>query len=229
MQLAPRRVSSRDALDDNALSSLNRRFEGAPASEIVEWAIERFRYRLCLAASMTDAVLIDIAVRVEPTIEVVFIDTRYHFPETLETLERVQQRYHLNLRVMDVPRADPPAWAVDPVNCCSAGKVAQLARALLDKDAWLSGLRRAESPTRADTPVIGRDRRGLVKINPIAPWTDEDVRRYVERHDVPVNPLVERGYPSIGCWPCTRPIGPGQHQRAGRWSGLDKTECGLHL
>jgi phosphoadenosine phosphosulfate reductase len=178
---------------------------------------------------MTDAVLIDLAVKVEPAIEVVFIDTGYHFPETLDTVELVRRRYGLNLRMMTVPHHDEELWKVDPENCCSAIKVGQLDRALAGKEAWMSGLRRAESPSRAEAPILSLDLRGLVKINPIANWTDLDVQGYIADHDVPVNPLVHQGYPSIGCQPCTHPVEPGADPRSGRWAGKDKTECGLHL
>jgi phosphoadenosine phosphosulfate reductase len=217
-------------LSDRELARVNASFEQAPAGAVIEWAVAQFHPHLCLTASMTDAVVIDLAVAVEPSIEVVFIDTRYHFPETLETVERVRRRYGLNLRIMTVP---PPAggvklWVADPEGCCSAAKVTQLDRALTGKLAWMSGLRRAEAATRAGAPVVSRDQRGLVKINPIATWTDADVDGYIADHDVPVNPLLARGYPSIGCWPCTRPVAGGEDPRAGRWSGRDKTECGLH-
>jgi phosphoadenosine phosphosulfate reductase len=215
-------------LTDGELEELNERFENSPATSIIEWAVDCFHPHLCLTASMTDAVLIDLAVRVEPSIEVVFIDTGYHFPETLETVEVVRRRYGLNLRVMTaLPHAEE-LWKVDPENCCSSVKVGQLDRALFGKQAWMSGLRRAESPTRAGAPIVGRDPRGLVKVNPIATWSDLDVAGYIRDQDVPVNPLLERGYPSIGCWPCTRPVEPGADPRSGRWSGLAKLECGLH-
>ena len=215
-------------LSDSELAELNDRFESASAAEVIEWAVDSFHPHLCLTASMTDAVLIDLAVRVEPSIEVVFIDTGYHFPETLETVEVVRRRYGLNLRVMTaLPHAEE-LWKVDPENCCSAVKVGQLDRALFGKQAWMSGLRRAEAPTRAAAPIVGRDPRGLVKVNPIATWSDLDVSGYIRDHDVPVNPLLERGYPSIGCWPCTRPVEPGADPRSGRWSNLARLECGLH-
>jgi phosphoadenosine phosphosulfate reductase len=140
----------------------------------------------------------------------------------------VRRRYGLNLKIMSVPHHDEELWKVDPENCCSAVKVGQLDRALQGKAAWLSGLRRVEAPTRANAPIVARDLRGLVKVNPIATWTDLDVQDYVREHDVPVNPLVERGYPSIGCMPCTQPVADGEDPRAGRWAGRDKTECGLH-
>ncbi|MDQ3574596.1 MAG: phosphoadenylyl-sulfate reductase [Actinomycetota bacterium] len=211
------------------LAALGRRFEREPAGAVVAWAVEEFHPRLCVAASMSDAVLIDLALRAEPTVEVVFIDTGYHFPETLQTLEAVQRHYGIKVRVMGSPSAPAEFWKVDPVECCSAYKVAQLDAALDDKLAWMSGVRRTEAVTRSDTPVVGRDQRGLVKVNPLATWSDADVARYVADNDVPVNPLVARGYPSVGCWPCTRPVEDGAHPRAGRWPGLAKTECGLHL
>jgi phosphoadenosine phosphosulfate reductase len=214
---------------DAELADLNREFEHAPAQAVIEWAIEQFHPFMCLAASMTDAVVIDLAVAVEPSIEVVFIDTRYHFPETLETMERVRRHYGLNLRVLTVAPQPVELWEADPVNCCSAAKVAQLDRALVGKMAWMSGLRRAEAPSRAGTPIVARDLRGLIKVNPIATWTDQDVRGYIVDHDVPFNPLLEQGYPSIGCRPCTQPVGGGHDARSGRWVGQDKTECGLHL
>ncbi len=216
------------ALSEPALAELNARFEKEPASAIVRWAVETFHPYLCLSASMTDAVLIDIATRVEPSIEVVFIDTGYHFPETLETVEAVRRRYGLNLRVMTVKPFDTPLWQSDPEGCCSAVKVGQLDRALYGKQAWMSGLRRSESETRRGAPLVARDLRGLVKVNPIAAWTDLDVDTYIRDHGVPTNPLLAQGYSSIGCWPCTRPVGEGEHARSGRWAGLAKTECGLH-
>ena len=177
---------------------------------------------------MTDAVLIDLAVKVEPSIEVVFIDTGYHFPETLETVEAVRRHYGLNLRVLTVPPQPVELWRADPEQCCSIAKVEQLDRALSGKLAWMSGLRRAEAVTRAKAPIVARDLRGLVKINPIATWSDDDVASYISTHDVPVNPLLAQGYPSIGCQPCTQPVADGSDARSGRWVGRDKTECGLH-
>jgi phosphoadenosine phosphosulfate reductase len=146
----------------------------------------------------------------------------------METVEAVRRRYGLNLRVMTaLPHAEE-LWKVDPENCCSAIKVGQLDRALQGKQAWMSGLRRAEAVTRAGAPIVHRDPRGLVKVNPIASWSDLDVAGYIKDHDVPVNPLLDQGYLSIGCRPCTTPVTDGEDPRSGRWAGLDKTECGLH-
>ena len=210
---------------DDELAELNRTFESAPASKVVRWAVDRFSPRLSLLSSMTDAVLIDLAVNVEPSIEVVFIDTGHHFPETLETVELVRRRYGLDLRIITVG-PDPAPLGED--GCCSATKVLQLDRALVGRDAWMSGLRRADASTRADAPIVGLDRRGLVKINPLATWTDDDVAGYIADHDVPVNPLVFRGYLSVGCQPCTKPVAEGADPRSGRWAGSARTECGLH-
>ena len=218
-----------EEIDDPELAELAARFETTPAVDVVRWAVERFHPELCLASSMADTVLVDMAVKVEPAIEVVFIDTGYHFPETMDTLERVRRRYGLNLRMMTVAAQDPPLWQVDPESCCSAAKVAQLERALVGKKAWMTGVRRVDAATRADAPMVGRDKRGLVKVNPLANWDDDDVARYVAQNDVPVHPLLAQGYRSIGCAPCTRPVAEGEHPRAGRWAGRDKTECGLHV
>ncbi len=218
-----------DNLTEKELKELNQEFETRSAEEIVQWAVDTFAPHLSLAASMTDAVLIDIATRVNPAIEVVFIDTGYHFPETLETVEKVRIRYGLNLKIMTVPPHDEELWVVDAENCCSALKVGQMDRALAGKLAWMSGLRRAESPSRADYPILDRDLRGLVKINPIANWTDEQIQEYIETNDILTNPLLEQGYLSIGCQPCTKPVVAGEHPRSGRWVDQDKTECGLHL
>ena len=210
---------------DEELAELSRAFESQPASKVVRWAVDRFHPHLSLLASMTDAVLIDLAVKVDPSIEVVFIDTGHHFPETLETLERVRRHYGLNLRIVTVGPEPAPLGAE---GCCSATKVAQLDRALVGRDAWLSGLRRSEAVTRADAPIVGLDRRGVVKVNPLATWSDLDVSGYIATNDLIYNPLLDRGYPSIGCKWTTSPAEEGADPRSGRWAGSDKTECGLH-
>jgi len=223
------RSDETEDFSDDELAELNREFERLPASKIIQWAVDQFSPHLCMTASMTDAVLIDLAVKVDPAIEVVFIDTGYHFPETLSTVEEVRRHYGLNLRIMTVARQEEALWQADPENCCSAVKVGQLDRALAGKQAWMSGLRRTEAASRDQAPIVARDLRGLVKVNPIATWTDHDVAGYAAEHGVPVNPLTKRGYPSIGCMPCTTPVRDGEDARSGRWRGQDKTECGLHI
>ncbi len=217
-----------ETLDDESLAARSAAFETAPASAIVRWAVERFGDDLVLTASFQDAVLIDVATRVRPDIEVVFIDTGDHFPETYETVELVRARYDLNLQVIRVPEPAVPFHVQDPVKCCSDAKVAALDEALRSKRAWMSGLRRAEAVTRAGAPIVSRDRRGLVKVNPLATWSDLDVSGYVAAKNVPYNPLLDQGYLSIGCMPTTKPVEPGADPRSGRWAGSDKTECGLH-
>ena len=216
---------ARDLLN---LEDLSASFESKPASAIIRWAVDTFGDELVLAASFQDAVLIDVATKVKPDIEVLFIDTLDHFPETYETVERIRDRYGLNLNWYKVPTPERPFHEVDPVRCCSDAKVAALDAVLSTKKAWMSGLRRTEASTRADAPIVSRDRRGLVKINPIATWSDLDVSGYVATNDVPYNPLLDQGYPSIGCMPTTKPVEAGADPRSGRWAGSDKTECGLH-
>ncbi|HMQ24700.1 MAG TPA: phosphoadenylyl-sulfate reductase [Acidimicrobiales bacterium] len=217
------------SFSDGELAELNADFEHLPASKIIQWAVDCFAPHLCMTASMTDAVLIDLAVKVDPAIEVVFIDTGYHFPETLQTVEDVRRHYGLNMRIMTVAHHAEELWEVDPENCCSAVKVGQLDRALAGKAAWMSGLRRTEAASRESAPIVARDLRGLVKVNPIATWSDEDVAGYIADHEVIQNPLVSQGYLSIGCEPCTKPVQPGEDPRSGRWAGRDRTECGLHV
>jgi phosphoadenosine phosphosulfate reductase len=216
--LAP---AGRPALVDAAARQLNQ----APAEEVVAWAVAAFFPDVAVACSMQDGVVVDLAVRIEPRIEVCFLDTGFHFPETLETADRLRERYGVNLIELK-PAEDAAVYALDGIEaCCTARKVLPLERYLAGKRAWITGLRRAESPTRAKARTVEWDAgRGLVKVNPLVSWTDEDVTRYIEEHDVVVNPLRLLGYDSIGCAPCTRP-GIG---REGRWAHTGKLECGLH-
>ena len=225
-------VPSAAAVPDLAeLASESARLETLPAGAAVRWAAERFGDSLVIAGSFQDAVLIDIAEKAAPGIEVVFLDTQYHFAETLWFVEEVRRRYDLNLTVVS-PLSDVQPdnrWQTDVNGCCGVRKVEPLNRALAGRAAWITGLRRVDAPTRATAPVVSWDlAHNMVKLNPLATWTDDDVAGYIADHDLPVNPLTERGYPSVGCWPCTRPVAPGEDPRAGRWSGKDKTECGLH-
>ena len=211
------------------LAAVSRELESKPATSAIEWAWDRFGPDVVLAASFQDCVLISLAAQVAPGIEVAFLDTGYHFAETLWYVEQVKARYGLNLNVIRPERDPDDLWHNDPDACCRVRKVEPMRRALDGKAAWMSGLRRAESPARANAPLVSYDvSRGLVKVNPIANWTDLDVAGYIHDHDLPVHPLADRGYASIGCWPCTRPVEEGESARAGRWSGTDKTECGLH-
>jgi len=194
----------------------------------VAWAIDRFGPKLSLVCSFQNCVVIDLVTRVEPRAEVIFLDTGSHFAETLRFVEQVRGLYALNLRVLS-PSAEADAWPCGSEHCCELRKVVPLDRALGGRDAWMTGVKRVDTVARALTEVIGWDhRRAMAKINPLARWTDDDVAHYEARHDLPVHPLKARGYRSIGCGPTTRPVTSGEHARAGRWPGTDKTECGLH-
>ena len=204
-------------------------FESAPASAAIRWAVDTFGGSLVLAASFEDIVLIDLVTKVAPSIEVVFLDTGAHFPETLSFVEDIRARYDLNLTVTK-PGPETAAHPCGSEQCCGFRKVEPLRQALARKRAWLTSLKRSDGPTRADTPIVSWDSSfGLVKVNPLATWTDLDIASYLADHGLPLHPLVPLGYRSIGCAPTTRPVAEGEDPRAGRWSGLDKSECGLHV
>ncbi|MBH1938428.1 phosphoadenylyl-sulfate reductase [Streptomyces sp. AV19] len=224
------------ALEELALRA-GRELEDAPALEIVRWAAGTFGDRFCVTSSMEDAVVAHLASRVRPGVDVVFLDTGYHFPETIGTRDAVEAVMDVRVLtltpVQTVAEQDaeygPELHDRDPDLCCALRKMRPLEAGLAGYDAWATGLRRDESPTRANTPVVGWDaRRGKVKVAPIARWTQDDVDAYVAEHGVLVNPLLTDGYASVGCAPCTRRVRAGEDARAGRWAGLAKTECGLH-
>jgi phosphoadenosine phosphosulfate reductase len=211
--------------------------ELAPAEVIIEWAAATFGERFCVTSSMGDAVLSHLASKVVPGVDVVFLDTGYHFAETLGTADAVKHTMDVNLLtitpVQSVAEQDATygkdLFKTDPDLCCKLRKVQPLQESLADYDAWATGLRRAETHNRVIAPVIGWDaKKGKVKVSPLARWSDEQVEKYIADNGVLVNPLVYDGYPSIGCWPCTRRVAPGEDPRSGRWAGTNKTECGIH-
>lgn len=233
MTTAQRTAEDLRALADRA----GRDLEDASAPDVLRWAADTFGPRFCVTSSMEDAVVAHLASRARPGVDVVFLDTGYHFEETIGTRDAVDA-------VMDVevitltPRQTvaeqdaeygPRLHDRDPDLCCALRKVRPLEEGLAGYDAWATGLRRDESPTRAGTPVVGWDpKRRKVKVSPIARWTQEDVDAYVVEHGVLTNPLLTDGYTSVGCAPCTRRVLKGEDARAGRWAGRAKTECGLH-
>ena len=211
--------------------------ELAPAETIIEWAAATFGDRFCITSSMGDAVLAHLASTVVPGVDVVFLDTGYHFVETIGTRDAVAATLDVNLLtitpVQSVAEQDAAygkdLYKTDPDLCCALRKVKPLADALASYDAWATGLRRAETHDRVIAPVVGWDEaKQKVKVSPLARWSDDDVERYVAEHGVLVNPLIYDGYPSIGCAPCTRRVAPGEDPRSGRWAGTLKTECGIH-
>jgi len=211
--------------------------ELAPAEDIIEWAVATFRNRFCVTSSMSDAVLSHLAAKVAPGVDVVFLDTGYHFAETIGTRDAVEATMPVNLinitPVQSVAEQDATygkdLYKTDPDLCCNLRKVQPLATSLAGYDAWATGLRRAETHNRVIAPVVGWDaRKGKVKVSPLARWSDDDIQQYIAENHVLVNPLVYDGYPSIGCAPCTRRVAPGDDPRSGRWAGTNKTECGIH-
>ncbi|MDP9241256.1 MAG: phosphoadenylyl-sulfate reductase [Actinomycetota bacterium] len=211
--------------------------EGAHPREVLAWAVDTFGDRFCITSSMTDAVLAHLAASVRPGVDLVFLDTGYHFFPTIETRDRVAALLDVNVvtvhpeRTVAQQNADlgMSLYARDPDLCCALRKVAPLNQALEPYDAWASGVRRDEGPSRRNTRVVDWDRiKGKVKVNPLACWTQADVDAYIAEHDIIVNPLVAQGFPSVGCAPCTRWVAPGEDARSGRWAGLTKTECGIH-
>lgn len=225
-----------DALRELA-EQAGRDLEGAHPADILRWAADTFGSDLVLASSMGDEVLVHLAAEAVPGIDVIFLDTGYHFAETIGTRDAfaatAQITLHTILPRQTVAEQDaeygPRLHDRDPNLCCALRKVEPLERGLAPYTAWITGMRREDAPTRTDIPVVGWDaKRGKVKLNPLATWTQQDVDTYAAEHHVLLNPLRQIGYTSIGCAPCTRAVAPGEDPRAGRWSGQDKTECGLH-
>ncbi len=226
------------ALAERGAARLRSRGAGeASAEEAVAWAAEHLGGGLAVACSMADAVLPHLVSARLPGVDVLFLETGYHFAETRGTRDAVAAT--LPVRVVDVrarltvPEQDaahgPRLHERDPAACCAMRKVEPLAAALAGYEGWVTGVRREEGPTRAQTPLVAFDERHrLVKVNPLAAWTFDDLLGYAARHQVLLNPLLTAGYPSIGCAPCTARVAPGDDPRSGRWAGLAKTECGIH-
>lgn len=213
------------------------RLAEAPAIDILSWAALTFGRQLVVASSMADGVVAHLAARALPGVDVAFLDTGLHFAETIGTRDALEAT--LDIRVINAQpeltlaeqeqQFGAELWARDPDGCCRIRKVEPLARVLAPYRAWVTGIRREESTSRADTGVVEWDaRRRMVKVNPIARWTRQETTLYADRHSILVNPLLRVGYESIGCAPCTRPVSRGEDGRAGRWAGNGKTECGLH-
>jgi phosphoadenosine phosphosulfate reductase len=213
------------------------RFTDANAAEAIAWAHEQFGSGLVVASSMGDEALVHLAATAAPGVDVLFIDTGYHFAETLGTRDAFDATYDINVKtvlpLLTVAEQDAEYGAElfsrEPDRCCAMRKVEPLERGLQPYTAWITGMRREDAPTRSDINVVDWDaKRSMVKLNPLAAWTQQDVDEYVAANGVMLNPLRELSYASIGCAPCTRPVADGEDPRAGRWSGFTKTECGLH-
>jgi phosphoadenosine phosphosulfate reductase len=215
-----------------------RELADASAEEALRWTAETFGEDFIVASNMQDAVLIDLATKVKPDIDILFLETGYHFAETIGTRDAVATVYP-EVRIVNAQAArsvaeqdaeyGPKLHDRDPSMCCNLRKVVPLQATLGKYSAWVTGVRRVDAPTRANTPIVTwDDRNGLVKVNPIAPWSDDQFNAYIHDHGILENPLVQAGYPSIGCEPCTAKVELGADPRSGRWAGQSKTECGLH-
>ncbi|MBI5235281.1 MAG: phosphoadenylyl-sulfate reductase [Deltaproteobacteria bacterium] len=220
------------------LQKVNASLEGRSPQEVLKWVADNFDVKeFALASSFAECVLIDMLVKIEPQARVFYIDTGLLFSETLDVVKRVEEKYGikverfapvLTLEQMEVEYG-PELWKKEPDRCCLLRKVNVMTEALKGFKLWITGLRREESASRKDAPVVGWDEKfGLIKVNPIAAWSKKEVWDYVHKHDVPYNALLDKGYTSIGCAPCTMPVKPGEDERSGRWAGKGKTECGLH-
>ncbi|GEB33494.1 phosphoadenosine phosphosulfate reductase [Brevibacillus parabrevis] len=232
-------MSNRQRMADEELQVWAYRMEAKLPQDVLVLAVENFAGNLVLASSFgaEDVVLIDMLHKLAPTIPVFYLDTNKHFAETYETRDKLQERYQTKyiqvLPQMTLAEQEEKhgekLWETDPNLCCQIRKVEPLQRVLSGYDAWITGIRRDQAPTRAHAKKVEWDDKfNLVKFNPLADWTMDQVWEYIHANQVPYNPLHDRHYPSIGCSVCTRPVLPGQDPRAGRWAGFDKTECGLH-
>ena len=226
-------------MNTTPLSLTDTNLEALTAEDVLRWAHEQFGDKLCLSCSWQkqSSVLVHMVSELGLEIDVIELDTHLFFKETYETRERLVERYGVRLIQPDVltvaeqhKREGPNLWERNPDRCCHIRKVEPLLRALDPYDAWISGIRRDQSPSRATTKKLeASERYGVWKIQPLADWSEEDVWNYISANDIPYNPLHDAGYRSIGCIPCTRPTRPDEEERAGRWAGSDKLECGIHV
>jgi phosphoadenosine phosphosulfate reductase len=212
---------------------------GTP-EQILRWAVEVFHPRLTMATAFgaEGCCLIHMLAEIEPTVRIFNLDTGYQFQETLDLRERIKERYSIEVEMVrpELTVAEyeaehgGPLYRIRPDQCCHDRKVVPLRRAVAGYDAWISAIRRDQTSHRAAAGVVQWDAKfSLVKVNPLLNWTKKDIWAFIAKHDVPYNPLHDQGYPSIGCWPCTRAVADGEDERAGRWSGSVKKECGLHV
>jgi phosphoadenosine phosphosulfate reductase len=226
--------------DEKEIAAANRQLSGESPQGILRWAVQRFHPRLTMATAFgaEGCCLIHMLAEIEPSVRIFNLDTGYQFPETLELRERIKERYGIAVEFvrpeLTVPEYEAehggPLYVHRPDQCCHDRKIVPLRRAVVGYDAWISAIRSDQTQHRAAADVVQWDAKfRLVKVNPLLIWTRKDVWGFILRHDVPYNPLHDRHYPSIGCWPCTRPVAEGEDERAGRWAGSLKKECGLHV
>jgi phosphoadenosine phosphosulfate reductase len=228
------------AMSADQIAAVNRLLDGASPQRILRWAVAEFHPRLTMATAFgaEGCCLVHMLAEIEPGVRVFNLETGYQFPETLELRERLRERYGIAVELvrpeLSVAEYEQkhggPLYRRRPEQCCHDRKIVPLRRALAGHDAWVSAIRRDQTADRARAAVVQWDAKfDLVKVNPLLSWTRGDVWKFVLAHDVPYNPLHDQGYPSIGCWPCTQPVTAGADERAGRWTGTDRKECGLHV
>jgi phosphoadenosine phosphosulfate reductase len=212
------------------LAEVSARLDGAHPGDIVAWAHQRFGDGLVFTSSFEDAALVHLVATKAPGTRIVMLDTGFLFAETLWYAEQLQAKLGFPLELVKPLDNTEIDFRESLEGCCGARKVEPLNRVLTGQQAWITGIRRVDAPTRANAPVVSWDPvRSIVKVNPIVAWSDDELDLYHDLHELDRNPLTERGYLSIGCWPCTRPVAAGEDRRAGRWSGSGKVECGLHV
>ncbi len=223
---------------EEELVAVNDELESKSPQEVIRWVIENFeREEFALACSFKELVLLDMLLKEKPDARIFYIDTGFHFKETLDLKKKIEETYKITVEryepevTLDYMEkvCGPKLWETDPDKCCTIRKVEPLRKVLSTLKLWMTGIRRDQGQTRANIPIIGWDRKfALVKISPLATWSKKQVWDYIMTHDLPYNELLDNGYPSIGCEPCTHPVVDGDDDRAGRWTGHKKTECGLH-
>ncbi len=222
------------------IAEANEQLADAPAETVLRWAVRKFRDKLTMATAFgaEGCCLIHMLAKIDPSIRIFNLDTGYQFPETHQLRERIRERYGIEVEYihpeMTVAEYEAehggPLYRIRPDQCCHDRKMLPLRQAVAGYDAWISAIRRDQTVHRAAAGIVQWDAKfDLVKVNPLLAWTRKDVWNFIVKHDIPYNPLHDRGYPSIGCWPCTEPAGEGEDERAGRWAGTTKKECGLHV
>ena len=227
-------------LTEDDIAAVNRELEGASPQTVLRWAVGKFHPRLTMATAFgaEGCCIIHMLAEIEPGVRVFNLETGYQFPETLEVRERIRQRYGIEVEYiypeMTVAEYEEehggPLYRIRPDQCCHDRKVLPLRRAVAGYEAWISAIRKDQTAQRAVAGVVQWDAKfSLVKVNPLLNWTKREVWKFITDHDVPYNPLHDRGYPSIGCWPCTQAVANGADERSGRWAGMLKKECGLHV
>jgi phosphoadenosine phosphosulfate reductase len=238
--LRPQLYNGNDNSQAEEIAAAAAELDDKSPETILRWAVARFHPRLTMATAFgaEGCCLIHLLAEIEPRVRIFNLDTGYQFPETLELRERIKDRYGIEVELVRAElsvdeyeaKHNGPLYVRQPDRCCHDRKIVPLRRAIAGYDAWISAIRRNQTAHRSTAGVVQRDTKfGLIKVNPLLSWTSRDVWNFIAANDIPYNPLHDRGYPSIGCWPCTQAVADGHDERSGRWAGTAKKECGLHI